>query len=87
MAKFFLKFRCQVLEVTAPWGPTRHLKVERDDGKDRITWDELQRLKDKYLGQEVAAIEFYPPSDNMVNEINMRHLWEVPPEWCPLHRR
>ena len=86
MANFFAKFSCQVLETDAFWGPTRHLKVERVDGKDGITWDELQRIKDEYLGPDVAAVEFFPPTDNVVDEINMRHLWEVPVEWCPMSR-
>ena len=80
-------FQVQVLEVNAPWGLCRHLKVQRTDGKDGITWDQLQQIKDEHLGPEVAAVEFYPPATNVVNELNMRHLWEVPERWLPLHRR
>ena len=71
-------FQVQVLEIMAPWGWCRHLKVQRTDGKDGITWDQLQQIKDEYLGPDVAAVEFYPPATNVVNELNMRHLWEVP---------
>ncbi len=76
-----MKFQVQVLETQAPWGWSRHLKVQRTDGKDGITWDELQKIKDEYFGPEVAAVEFYPPSHRVVNEVNMRHLYEVPDEW------
>ena len=58
-------FRVQVLEVKAPWGWCRHLRVERIDGKDGITWDQLQKIKDEHLGREVAPVEFYPPARNV----------------------
>lgn len=79
-------FHVQVLEVHAAWGWSRHLKVQRTNGKGGITWDELQRIKDEYLGPDVAAVEFYPPARAVVNELNMRHLWEVPEDWLPMRR-
>jgi hypothetical protein len=30
------------------------------------------------LGPEVLCVEVYPPAADVVNERNMRHLWEVP---------
>ena len=77
-------FQVQVLETEAPWGWCRHLTVQRTDGKDGITWDQLQRIKNEYLGPHAAAVEFYPPDTRVVNELNMRHLWEVPEEWVPM---
>lgn len=77
-------FQTQVLEVTAPWGWSRHLKVQRVDGGDGITWDELQRIKDERLGPEATAVEFYPPAHRVVDELNMRHLWEVPQDLLPM---
>lgn len=56
-----------------------HLRVERRSGRDGIAWDVLQRIKDDVLGPEVLAVEVYPPRDEVVNEINARHLWTVPP--------
>jgi hypothetical protein len=79
--------RVQVLETKAPWGWARHLKIRRDDGKDGISWDELQAIKDEHLGPEACAVEFYPPATNVVNEANIRHLWECPDRWPPMHRR
>jgi hypothetical protein len=79
-----MRFQVQVLEVQAPWGWSRHLKVQRTDGRDGITWDDLQKIKDEYLGTDVAAVEFYPPATRVVNELNMRHLYEVPVEWLPM---
>lgn len=73
------KFEIQILEVMVPeWGMVRHLKVWRYSGKDKITWDQLQAVKNEYLGPDVVAIEVYPRQDDLVNSTNMRHLWEVP---------
>ncbi len=61
---------------------TAHLKVRRHDGKDGISWDVLQRIKNDMLGEEAVAIELYPPEHFVVNEANIRHLWlisEMPP--------
>jgi len=76
----------QTLELKAPWGWTRHVKVERTSGKDKITWDQLQAVKNYALGPDAAAVEFFPPENDLVNETNMRHLWEIPTDWLPLHR-
>ena len=78
------RYRVQVLETAAPWGWSRHMKVQRLDGKDGISWDDLQRLKDEHLGPDALAVELYPPASRVVNEVNMRHLWEVPEEVLPI---
>ena len=65
------------------WGHVRHLVVKRRDGKSGISWDDLQALKDEHLGTDVHAIEFYPAHDQIVNEINARHLWELPEGHLP----
>lgn len=53
-------------------------RVERDkrkgDWKDGITWDELQRVKQETVG-DVWAVEVYPPSGQLVDVHNIRHLW------------
>jgi len=57
---------------------TRHLVVERHDGKGGIPWEVLQAAKDEALGPDALAVEIYPERDDVVNEVNRRHLWEVP---------
>ncbi len=59
--------------------PIRHLVVQKRSGKDGISWDVLQRIKNDVLGSEVLAIEMYPDQRLVVYEKNARHLWEVPP--------
>ena len=43
--------------------------------RDGITWDELQRVKNECLGEEVWCIENYPAESELVNVSNMRHLF------------
>lgn len=43
--------------------------------RDGITWDELQRVKNECLGEDVWCVECYPAEADLVNVSNMRHLW------------
>ena len=79
MSDWWNDHSAQVLETyTTDGRRIRHLKVWRDDGKDGIPWDVLQAVKNDLLGKNVAAVEVYPPEYELVNDVNMRHLWEVP---------
>ena len=78
-----LKYTCSIRTHHTRWGPIQHLVVKRRDGKAGISWDHLQELKDEFLGTDTHAVEFYPSADQVVNEINARHLWEVPTEHLP----
>jgi len=78
-------YECQVLEGQR--GGYRRLIVERIDGKDGIGWDDLQQLKNEYLGPHAVAVEVYPAELDVVNERNRRHLWEVPEGFLPFTLR
>lgn len=43
--------------------------------RDGITWDELQRIKNECLGEEVWCAEMYPAQSEVLNVQNQRHLW------------
>lgn len=45
---------------------------------DRITWDDLQRLKDECGRGDRQAVEIYPANEHVVNVANLRHLWVLP---------
>ena len=77
-------YSVQVMDVVAPWGWCRHMKIQRIDGQAGITWDAMQQLKDEYLGPDVLAVELYPPAQCVVNDVNMRHLWEIPADVLPV---
>lgn len=66
-------------QVIPELGGTVHLKIWRRDGKEiRCCWDVLQAIKNEAIGEDVMAIEVYPPEHEVVNEVNMRHLWSIP---------
>jgi len=73
----------QVCHHLAPWGLTAHLKVRRRDGRDGISWNQLQQVKNELLGEEVTAIEIYPAEYDLIDEAPIRHLWAVPAELVP----
>lgn len=45
------------------------------DWKDGITWDEMQRIKNETLGEDVWCVEVYPAQEKLVDVANVRHLW------------
>jgi hypothetical protein len=72
-------YTAQVVVNYTPLGPVNHLKVCRHDGKtNRLTWDELMVIKNEMLGEDACAIELFPRVCAVVNEVNIRHLWELP---------
>jgi hypothetical protein len=72
-----------VTESRTPIGWVRHLSVKRNNGRDGISWDTLQSIKNELLGHDALAIEFFPAACDVVDESNIRHLWEVPSELLP----
>ena len=85
-------YTAQVVVNYTPLGPVNHLKIRRHDGKtNRLTWDELMVIKNEMLGEDACAIELFPRDCDVVNEANIRHLWELPqgvlPEGFGLHKR
>lgn len=55
-----------------------------DDGRyqDGLTWDQLMQIKREIGFGNHWAVEIFPPTDEVVNVANMRHLWiltEPPP--------
>ena len=67
-------------------GDSIRLDIERLDGSDGITWDELQSIKNDCGFADNDAIEFYPKAKNVINSGNWRHLYVFDKE-LPLIRR
>lgn len=51
------------------------LDIERKDGTDGITWDELQKIKDACGFEAFDAVELYPAKKDILNTGNWRHLY------------
>lgn len=62
-------------------GPVLHIKVAKRSGRGGITWDALQKIKNREAGEDAAAIEVYPPEHELVYDVEMRHLWVMPPDY------
>lgn len=63
------------------YGMMRHLIIKRCDGKEiQATWSELQQIKNETVGEETIMVEMYPSERGVINEVNWRHFWEIPPE-------
>ncbi len=77
-------YAAQVVVSYTSLGPINHLKVRRHDGKTNcLTWDELMVIKNEMLGEDACAIELFPCECDVVNEANIRHLWELPEGFLP----
>lgn len=56
-----------------------HFQIWRRDGEEiRMTWSELQAIKNEMCGEDAALIEVFPAESNVVNEVNRRHFWGYP---------
>lgn len=62
-------------------GPVLHIKVAKRSGRGGITWDALQKIKNREAGEDAVAIEVYPPEHELVYDVEMRHLWVMPPDF------
>ena len=51
------------------------LNAKGESWEDGITWDELMEIKRQCGFESSWAIEIYPPTHQVVNVANMRHLW------------
>jgi hypothetical protein len=70
-------FKCETA-IGGVWqiGVIRHGDIEQ------ITWSELQRIVHERFGDEVTAIEVYPPREHEWNtQHNLRVLWILPSTW------
>ena len=63
------------------WEPLTHLKICTPDYQP-LSWEQVwQAFVDVY--PERWAIEFFPPTDDLVNDAHVYHLWLLPEEYAP----
>lgn len=79
-------FLCLVFAEPAPC--VARLSINRTEltgtrWTDGITWDELQQVKAEAGYGLHAAVELYPPLNQVVNVANLRHLWVFPLGYVP----
>lgn len=57
--------------------------LDGDRWAERISWDDLQRLKREACYGDFDAVEIYPRDADQVNVANIRHLWVMPADLLP----
>jgi len=73
----------QTLDVIPlpPWGEVTRLKVYTSDYR-RLSWSQVwQAFQSAYPNR--WALELYPPSEELVDEAHVYHLWLLPEGWRP----
>lgn len=53
----------------------RTMVDDHGDWLEGITWDELQKIKNQCGYKDKAAVELFPPVNDLVNVANLRHLF------------
>lgn len=68
-----------VRNVETAWGIVQHACIRNAESID-IPWAEKQRIKNEIFGRESQAIEVFPKESQLVDEVNMYHIWVIPDE-------
>jgi len=79
--RFFYNTHYYVMCFTqeTEWGTIEHLMIsDRKGRKIPDHWKFLQKLKNEILGEDRLAIEIYPPTTELINQVNAYHLWVFP---------
>lgn len=68
------------LAATATRSQSEHLVLEYEDrlavhNGDALSWSDLAAIRDALWGPGVAAIEAFPPTEEVINLRPTRHLW------------
>ncbi len=60
------------------FGVVTYLMCSRRDGEPVHSWLDLQQIKNTLVGEELLAIEVYPPESHLLDTVNCYHLWALP---------
>lgn len=55
------------------------ISVRRRDGKPIGDWRTLQEIKNLIAGDDVTAVQVFPPAREAIDMANVYHLWCAPP--------
>lgn len=61
-----------------PLGEVAHLYISRTDKSKLRPWADFQRIKNDICGPTFTAVEVYPAEDELVDDVDMWHLWCLP---------
>lgn len=66
-----------VRPVSTDWGEVHHLAI-RTASNLEPPWRDKQRMKNELFGEDYLAVEVMPPTDELVDEADMYHMWILP---------
>lgn len=52
-----------------------HLSIKKNDRRVIDDWRELQTIKNMIVGEEITAVQVFPPEKHLVDTSNQYHLW------------
>lgn len=66
-------------QIRTEWGTVEHVTIGRigPEGGD-IPWAVKQQIKDELFGTRATAIEVFPAKKNLVDVMDIYHLWVLP---------
>lgn len=67
-----------VRPMSTQWGVVHHLAI-RTASNLEPPWRDKQRIKDELFHPVTTAVEVMPPSDEVIDQADMYHMWVLPP--------
>lgn len=69
-------------QIKTDWGTVEHVTIMRVNEEDGdIPWAVKQAIKDELFGTRAVAIEVFPSKKNLVDVMNVYHLWVLPKDF------
>ena len=69
-------------QIKTDWGTVEHVTITRVNEEDGdIPWAVKQSIKDELFGIRSTAIEVFPSKKNLVDVMNVYHLWVLPKDF------
>jgi hypothetical protein len=73
------QFRVMFFHRQTEWGLVEHLMITQHNGnKINDHWATLQQIKNELMGSDRLAVEVYPPTTELTDDMNAYHLWVLP---------
>lgn len=68
-------------QIRTTWGTVEHVTIERMKSFGDIPWSVKQEIKNELFGNNRIAIEVFPAEKNLVDVMDVYHLWVLPKDF------
>lgn len=66
-------------------GTATRVMVQKHDNTTILKhWSEMQKIKNEIFGEEIMAIEYYPPKSKLIDDYNIYWFWIFPEGVIPV---